>query len=199
VKSKFCDPTSTRWPDRAAHQGDGATAGDLRRGGPGPAPVAGHRRVPGRQLRNPPARRAAGRPARHDRRPPPGAVGRHRRRGRRGAAPAALAAAQVQDAGSGRRTSSAAPPWAAPRSRLEAAPLLLARAMADGGNQGPFGEKNFFIPNLHWPYGLGRAPCWAAWSWVTGGEHSKVKCVSGVSGVCGVVSSSLRFRPGCRW
>jgi hypothetical protein len=22
--------------------------------------------------------------------------------------------------------------------------------MADGGNQGPFGEKNFFIPNLHW-------------------------------------------------
>jgi hypothetical protein len=28
--------------------------------------------------------------------------------------------------------------------------------MADGGNQGPFGEKNFFIPNLHWPYGLSR-------------------------------------------
>ena len=26
--------------------------------------------------------------------------------------------------------------------------------MTDGGNQGPFGEKNFFIPNLHWPYGL---------------------------------------------
>ena len=43
------------------------------------------------------------------------------------------------------------------RSRLEAAPLLLAMAMADGGNQGPFGEKNFFIPNLHWPYGLSRA------------------------------------------
>jgi len=42
------------------------------------------------------------------------------------------------------------------RSRLEAAPLLLARAMTDGGNQGPFGEKNFFIPNLHWPYGLSR-------------------------------------------
>src|SRR5579863_8024578 len=58
------------------------------------------------QLRNPPARRATGRPARRDRRPPPGAVGRHRRRGRRGAAPAALAAAQVQAAGSGRLTAS---------------------------------------------------------------------------------------------
>jgi mannose-6-phosphate isomerase-like protein (cupin superfamily) len=31
-------------------------------------------------------------------------------------------------------------------------------AMADGGNQGPFGEKNFLIPNLHWPYGPSRAP-----------------------------------------
>ena len=27
----------------------------------------------------------------------------------------------------------------------------------NGVNHGPFGEKNFFIPNLHWPYGLGRA------------------------------------------
>lgn len=24
-------------------------------------------------------------------------------------------------------------------------------------NHGPFGEKNFFIPNGHWPYGPGRA------------------------------------------
>jgi len=24
-------------------------------------------------------------------------------------------------------------------------------AMADGGNQGPFGEMNFFVPNGHWP------------------------------------------------
>ena len=33
--------------------------------------------------------------------------------------------------------------------------------MADRGNQGPFGEKNFFIPDGHWPYGLsrGRAGC----------------------------------------
>jgi len=50
------------------------------------------------------------------------------------------------------------------RSRLEAAPLLLAMAMAGGGNQGPFGKKNFLIPNLHWPYGLSRARrAWGLW------------------------------------
>ena len=31
-------------------------------------------------------------------------------------------------------------------------PVLLAIAMAGGGNQGPFGEKNFFIPDGHWAY-----------------------------------------------
>jgi hypothetical protein len=28
-----------------------------------------------------------------------------------------------------------------------------ADAIRDGVNHGPFGEKNFFIPNGHWPYG----------------------------------------------
>jgi hypothetical protein len=27
----------------------------------------------------------------------------------------------------------------------------------NGLNHGPFGEKNFFIPNGHWPYGPSRA------------------------------------------
>ena len=34
---------------------------------------------------------------------------------------------------------------------------MLADRVLSEENHGPFGEKNFFIPNGHWPYGPSRA------------------------------------------
>jgi hypothetical protein len=53
--------------------------------------------------------------------------------------------------------------WRAQRQKISGhAPRLSQAArgadrILNGVNHGPFGEKNFIIPNGHWPYGLSRA------------------------------------------
>ncbi len=98
-------------PGRAVHlgvrergRGDGAGHQhrvDLRRRDPGPAPVPGHRRVPGRQLRQPPGGLAGGGGAGRRDRGPAHPLDRRGRRGHRLCVAAADTAPAISDAGCG--------------------------------------------------------------------------------------------------
>lgn len=93
-------PVHRRVPVRRGRDGAGHQHRvDLRRGDPGPAPVPGHRRVPGGQLRHPPAGIAGGRRAGHRDRRPAHAVDRRGRRFDGVCVAAAVGRPAIPDAG----------------------------------------------------------------------------------------------------